>query len=116
MQIWHSAGEGEICLGLIENSSKDFDLAKFMEYNPSVGNNCQNLTVGQAYCVDTVGMSIIRCSVDPYLRLRSYRLCLAQQVRLKPSCPGCCAGSKSVHRDAEYRYEAKEVYRREQRI
>jgi len=52
--IWHTAGEGEICLGLIENSSKDFDLAKFMEFNPSVGNNCQNLTVGQGYCVDTV--------------------------------------------------------------
>lgn len=63
--IWHSVGEGEICLGLIESSSKDFDLAKFMQFNPSVGPNCQQLTVGLSYCVDTVaGQSASPASND----------------------------------------------------
>lgn len=52
--IWHSVGEGEVCLGLIDKSSKDFDLAKFIKFNPSVGKDCQDLRVGLSYCVDTV--------------------------------------------------------------
>jgi len=52
--IWHTVGEGEVCLGLIDKSSSGFNLDKFLQFNPSLNKACSNLEVGQAYCVDTV--------------------------------------------------------------
>lgn len=56
-QIWHTVIDGEVCLGLIDKSSSGFDLEKFHKLNPSVNDDCSNLENGQAYCVDTEGMS-----------------------------------------------------------
>jgi len=106
--IWHSVGEGEVCLGLIDKSSKDFDLAKFIQFNPSVGKDCQDLRVGLSYCVDTVASataSAAKSGPSPAIKAQEASKQLSAEVPAAPQADADVAAEDDCEEeedDAQY--------------
>ncbi|KAL5361217.1 hypothetical protein BJX96DRAFT_176032 [Aspergillus floccosus] len=48
---WYEARPGDTCISIVTQKYPNITLSEFMQWNPSVGNSCQNLLAGYCYCV-----------------------------------------------------------------